>query len=294
MKRLLSLPERHREGTGSRTGESFRRQRACLGFTLIELLVVIAIIAILAAMLLPALNKAKSKAQGIGCLNNLRQLQLAWHLYTVDYSDRMVLNGANGLSDNRGWVSGWIFGNTTDATNVLKLMGTNAYLYPYNKSIGIYKCPADTSVVKLYGQILPRVRSVSLNGFVNGDSADNLGRFRPYFVYHKTIDVVRPPPTDVFTFLDEHPDSIDDGFFALDPTVSKRWAYGTPPNMPANYHNGACGFAFVDGHAAPHKWRDPATLQKSLLAGANYSAPIDVPWAQAHATARIDGGPYPP
>jgi len=285
------LVRRKRADVARELGERCR----CAAFTLIELLVVIAIIAILASLLLPALSKAKAKAQGIACLNNLKQLQIAWQLYATDYNDQMVLNGANGQSDNRGWVSGWIFGNNPDGTNVLKLMGTNAYLYPYNQNIGIYKCPADQSVTIAGGTRYPRVRSVSMNGFVNGDSGDNQGRFKGvYYVYHKTIEVLRPGPSQVFTFLDEHPDSIDDGFFAIDPTVSKRWAFGDPPNMPANYHNGACGFAFVDGHGETHRWRDPATLSRTIMAGGSYPSPIDVPWAELHATARINGGAYPP
>ena len=276
-------------------GAFYLRRNSRSAFTLIELLVVIAIIAILAALLLPALNKARTKAQGIYCLGNLKQLQIAWQLYAGDHNDRMVLNGANGTSNNRGWVGGWIFGNNTDATNITKLTGTNAHLYPYNQSIGIYKCPADQSVLKIGSVSLPRVRSVSFNGFVNGDSSDNQGRFKGvFYVYQKTTEVTHPGPAQVFTFLDEHPDSIDDGFFAIDPTVAKKWAFGTPPNMPANYHNGACGFAFVDGHGEIHKWRDSVTLQKSIINSPSYVAPIDVPWAQLHATARINGGPYPP
>ena len=98
-----------------------------------------------------------------------------------------------------------------------------------------------------------------------------------------------------FTFLDEHPDSIDDGFFALEPTIAKRWAFGTPPNVPANYHNGAAAWPLWDGHAEVHKWRDAATLQKRLPAsGGNYAAPIDVPWAQLRATATNRQWPVSP
>ena len=105
--------------------------------------------------------------------------------------------------------------------------------------------------------------------------------------------MIRPGPSETFGFLDEHPDSIDDGYFALDITSRRNWGNGSPPNMPTNYHNGVCGFSFVDGHAVTHKWRDPSTLKKSLLGGGPWDSVTDFPWAQSHATARIDGGPMP-
>src|SRR5207249_3105116 len=162
----------------------------------------IAIIAILAAMLLPALTKAKMKAQGISCLSNLKQLQLAWMMYADDHTDRLVPNGDGG---EEGWVGGWLQ-SADDAANVNLLKPPNGKLYPYNQSLGIYKCPADHSTATIGRNILPRVRSVSMNGNMNGHSWYTDQTKSTFFTYRKYLDIIRPAPAQAFVFLDEHPD----------------------------------------------------------------------------------------
>ncbi len=280
-------------GVTSPSGAEGSTQQACggrrpqKGFTLIELLVVIAIIAILAAMLLPALTRAKSKAQGIGCLNNLKQLQVCWLMYAADYSEKLPVNRGDGLPGS--WVSGWLK-QLPDATNVNLLKTPNALLWPYNQSVGIYKCPADQSSVKVANIPHARVRSVSMNGSMNGN-ADNwyILLVEPkYYIYRKTTDILRPPPTGAFVFVDENPFEIDDGFMLV--LIDKKGAWG---NVPASYHNGACGLSFADGHAEIHKWRDPDTLAKQPPE--TPTGPTDVPWLQARASAPRDPTvAYPP
>jgi prepilin-type N-terminal cleavage/methylation domain-containing protein/prepilin-type processing-associated H-X9-DG protein len=253
--------------------------RPTQGFTLIELLVVIAIIAILAAMLLPALAKSKSKAQGIMCLSNLKQLQICWTMYSADNSDKIVPNGDG--ANYTGWIGGQFSVNPTDGTNVNLIKAPTGFLWSYNQSLGIYKCPADKSVAKLNNVVLgPRVRSISMNGNMNGNSWYTKDTLTTYFTFRKISQIVRPSPSQAFVFLDENPTTLDDGYFLV---VFDSIIWGNDPGI---YHNGACGFSFADGHSEIRKWVDPDTLAANKPASPK--GPRDVPWIQLRTSAPID------
>lgn len=251
------------------------------GFTLIELLVVIAIIAILAAMLLPALNRAKIKAQGIQCMGSTRQLLLAWKMYADDNNDRVVNNfGAGGVQTAitaktyLNWVNDVMDWSSSDQWgNFNPDFVKNGIMAPYvGQNLGIYKCPADNylSPAQRAAGRPQRVRSKSMNSFFGAYNEDQKeiywthginDWYNSYRQWLKFCEV--PGPANFWVFIDEHPDSIDDGYFSNNPDGASQWL-----NDPASYHGGACGIAFADGHCEIHKWLSVITKM-----GVSYVSP---------------------
>ena len=266
------------------------KNRRCGAFTLIELLVVIAIIAILAAMLLPALASAKRKAQGIACLSNYRQLTLAWHMYAGDNADNLVLNGdrnAVGVQSTPSWVyssqSAYLtWGADPYNTNtqyiinpLLSSMGDYVA-----KTVGIYRCPADNylSIAQRAAHYSNRDRSVAMDAAIGGGIKYYAGTTWFYNV-KKFSDFHTPGPSDCFLFLDQHPDSIDDGSFYYESNSP------TFLELPAMNHGGASGISFADGHSEMYKMHlgtVPVTAAGSYVADNKYSNLIDQAWFAAH------------
>jgi len=221
-------------------------------FTLIELLVVIAIIAILAAMLLPALNKSKQKAQGIRCLNNLKQLHLAWIMYAGEYNDRMP---PNVTSDDSG--TNWVYGNValksppvpSDLTNTAIL--AQSLLYPYCKSTTIYQCPAALAVNN--GTVTGvAARHYSMEGRMGGV----ITTITPdYANYTKIPQVSQPGPSAAIVLVEESENTIDDGYFAMRED-NANWQ-----NSPTIRHGLSGSFSFVDGHVERWRWQQINTEQ---------------------------------
>ena len=245
-------------------------------------------------MLLPALARSKARAQGISCINNMKQLQLAWLLYAGDFGDRVPQNpssdSANGnvVGENDtapAWVAGRLSsGSNTDNTNTLKLVGSQyepfGSLGGYAKASGVYRCPSDRSSDPQYG---PRIHSCSINGYVGPTDKGKLSA--GYLTgsrekYLKTTDFIKLRNTEAIIFLDERPEQINDGWFRA-PTSAT-----VVEDLPAIYHgNSSSSFAYADGHAELHKWTDPRFI--ALTSGGSGNSPagsVDIAWLYAHCT----------
>jgi len=296
----------------SSTGCTARASGTVCGFTLIELLVVIAIIAILAAMLIPALAKAKQKAQGIGCLNNHRQLALAWRMYAEDASDVLTYASTSGqvnnFPDQFAWSGAHMdFDGNNRANWDPSVDMQKRPLWKYTKSQTIYKCPSDHSMVTVAGVPKPRILTMSMNLYVGGfapvvgvdplpNGTDGGWPFGAAYSVYPKLSLINgiSSPSKIFVFLDMREDRVNWSNFMTDMTgysPSNPGAYSFTSDMPGMYHNNAGGFSFADGHSEIKRWLDPRTTPP-LADGGDPTAILDTPsprnpdvaWLQDHST----------
>jgi prepilin-type N-terminal cleavage/methylation domain-containing protein len=292
-----------------RVPKQYRTSCSSVAFTLIELLVVIAIIAILAAILLPVLSKAESKAQGIQCMSNQRQMVAGWIMYSGDNQGRLMRNGSESQLNNltgyndstlKGTNSQWCPGqqqianatpgglqlspaSTPPGQNAGYLWIEAGMLFPYVNNLLVYKCPADHSFITFAGVQLPHVRSMSMNTWLSPIVPWN--NETQVVSYHTEAQMRRPGPGNLWVFIDENPTGINDGSFVCDPTRGN-WI-----DAPAIYHNNCSGMSFADGHAEIHRWHDSVLFNLVIVQGPSgttitpqQNPPSDLDWLESESS----------
>jgi prepilin-type N-terminal cleavage/methylation domain-containing protein/prepilin-type processing-associated H-X9-DG protein len=263
-------------------------------FTLIELLVVIAIIAILASLLLPALNHAKARSIAIDCRSGMRQIQIAWTAYAVDNAEYIPGNdyhgeaGDSGVRSNLNWETGSMTitsPNYPDNTNTSLFLDPQwSQLGPYVQNAGVFFCKASRLLVTESDGNHHLARTVAMNGWMG--YTNTIWMYQNFTSFHRTSDISKMSASDAFVFMDERDDSVDDGYFCVD--MQQNWI----PNVPSNFHYGGGTVTFADGHVELHPWRTQefqiprqsgvaTTSSKFFTVGANNE---DMLWLRSHAT----------
>jgi len=261
------------------------------GFTLLELVAVVTVVAIIMALLMPSLSASRRKADGIFCMNNLRQVHLAWEMYAEDHADHLPGVTGGSFNGTGKWVSGWLdFSSSPDNTNKALLTSPHySQIGSYIKTPAVYRCPADRSTVQIGGRTYSRVRSISMNCWMNYIGTADIGQdvFR---IFRKVSDITDPSPSDAWVFIDEREDSINDGLFQTN--LKSRRQAAKIVDYPASYHNRSAGIVFADGHADIKRWADRRTVpmvRTSQLIQLDVRSPDnpDVAWLQDHSSSRL-------